>query len=115
MVVWFALGMLNYVNRLEDVQICNMTGKEVQVDTPGRFGSVSSIAEALPTVTELNGLSRSKCLGGENEEPKNSRRPRLPRFSKEDPLTERVMSAMWQYILTYRLADEEKLDETPIW
>lgn len=87
----------------------------MQVDAPGRFGSAASIAEALPTVTDVNGFPQSKFLGGENEELQNSLRPRLPLFSMEDPLMERVMAAMWQYILTYRLADEEKLDETPIW
>lgn len=94
---------------------CNRVGMELQVDAPGRLGSLASIAEALPTVTDLNGFPRSKVLGGETEELQNSLRPRLPLFSKEDPLMERVMSAMWQYIMTYRLADEEKLDETPIW
>lgn len=88
-----------------------MVGMELQVDSPGRFGSLASIAEALPTVTDVNGFPRSKALEGETEK----LRPRLPHFSKEVSLTDRVMSAMWQYISTYRLADEEKLDETPIW
>ncbi|KAG0585973.1 hypothetical protein KC19_2G053400 [Ceratodon purpureus] len=86
-----------------------------QVDITRRLGSAASIAEALPFVTELNGHPRDKFVGGGDEELNSNRRPRLPQFSKEDPLIDRVMSAMWQYILTYRLADEEKLDETPIW
>jgi tubulin--tyrosine ligase-like protein 12 len=93
----------------------NRTGTEVQVDTPGRLGSAASIAEALPAVTELNGQPRGKFMGRGDEELNGNLQPRLPVFSKEDPLIERIMSAMWQYILTYRLADEEKLDETPIW
>lgn len=86
-----------------------------QVDIPGRLGSAASVAEALPAVTELNGHPRDKFMGGGDEELNGNLRPRLPVFSKEDPLIERIMSAMWRYILTYRLADEEKLDETPIW
>ena len=87
---------------------------ELQVDTPGRLGSAASIAEALPTVTELNGHPRDKFIRGRDKELNGYLQPRLPVFS-EDPLIERITSAMWQYILTYRLADEEKLDETPIW
>lgn len=84
----------------------------MQVDVPGPFGSAASIVEALPDLQELNGMSLSKISEGEEL---NVLRPRLPVWSKEDSLVERVMNAMWQYILTYRLADEEKLDETPIW
>lgn len=87
----------------------------MQVDAQGRLGSAASIAEALSNVTELNGLPRDSFMGGGDEEPNSKLRPRLPHFSKEDPLIDRIMSTMWQYILTYRLADEEKLDETPIW
>nr|XP_024379358.1 tubulin--tyrosine ligase-like protein 12 [Physcomitrium patens] len=89
--------------------------KSLQVDIPGPLGNASSIAEALPFVLELNGRSRDKFLGEENNDTMSNLEPRLPMFSKEEPLIERVMSAMWQYINTYRLADEEKLDETPIW
>lgn len=41
--------------------------------------------------------------------------PRLPEWSSEESLAERVISAMWLYLMTYRLADEEKIDETPVW
>jgi len=41
--------------------------------------------------------------------------PRLPEWSPEEPLAERVIGAMWLYLMTYRLADEEKIDETPVW
>ena len=41
--------------------------------------------------------------------------PRLPEWSPEEPLAERVIGAMWLYLMTYRLADEENIDETPVW
>jgi len=41
--------------------------------------------------------------------------PRLPEWSPEESLTERVIGAMWLYLMTYRLADEEKIDEPPVW
>jgi len=41
--------------------------------------------------------------------------PRLPEWSPEESLAERVIGAMWLYLMTYRLADEEKIDETPVW
>lgn len=42
-----------------------------------------------------------------------SLRPRLPTWQPGEPLVERVLRAMWQLVNTYRLATEEKLDETP--
>lgn len=41
--------------------------------------------------------------------------PQLSEWSSEEPLAERVIGAMWLYFMTYRLADEEKIDETPVW
>lgn len=41
--------------------------------------------------------------------------PRLPAWDSGESLVERVMSAMWLYMMTYRLADEEKIDETSVW
>lgn len=41
--------------------------------------------------------------------------PRLPEWSADQPLADRVLSAMWLYLMTYRLANEEKIDETSVW
>jgi tubulin--tyrosine ligase-like protein 12 len=41
--------------------------------------------------------------------------PRLPEWTPDEPIHDRIISAMWQYLMTYRLADEEKLDETSVW
>lgn len=41
--------------------------------------------------------------------------PHLPKWTPEEPLADRVINAMWLYLMTYRLADEEKIDETSVW
>ncbi len=87
----------------------------MQVDIPGPFGSAVSIGEALPNLYQLNGMSLSKILEGDKQFLTSDLKPRLHIWSPKEPLLEQVMSAMWQHVLTYRLADDEKLDETPIW
>lgn len=42
-------------------------------------------------------------------------RPRLPEWTAEETLADRIINAMWLYLMTYRLADEEKIDETSVW
>lgn len=42
-------------------------------------------------------------------------KPRLPEWTAEEPLSDRVIDAMWLYLMNYRLADEEKIDETSVW
>ncbi|KAH9562882.1 hypothetical protein CY35_05G094600 [Sphagnum magellanicum] len=92
-----------------------VTLQSLQVDIPGPFGSAVSIGEALPNLYQLNGMSLSKILEGDKQFLTSDLKPRLHIWSPKEPLLEQVMSAMWQYVLTYRLADDEKLDETPIW
>lgn len=41
--------------------------------------------------------------------------PRIPELNPDDTLVDRVLDAMWLYALNYRLADDEKLDETSLW
>ena len=41
--------------------------------------------------------------------------PRLPEWTAGEPISDRVISAMWLFLMTYRLADEEKVDETSVW
>ncbi|KAE8682930.1 hypothetical protein F3Y22_tig00111234pilonHSYRG00209 [Hibiscus syriacus] len=60
------------------------------------------------SVSDLFGLLKAfYCL--------QSLEPRLPEWTAGEPLVDRVLNAMWLYLMTYRLADEEKLDETPVW
>ncbi|KAG6431653.1 hypothetical protein SASPL_109735 [Salvia splendens] len=92
----------------------NLTALEV--DIPGPLGeSAVEIIEALPALSELNGLSTSKILESEKSIADSVLKPRLPEFNAEESLTDRVINAMWLYLMTYRLADEEKIDETSVW
>ncbi|GJN30454.1 hypothetical protein PR202_gb18762 [Eleusine coracana subsp. coracana] len=87
-----------------------------QVDIPGPLGnSAISIIEALPNLSLLNGLNTSSIIEGGKHIVDSALQPRLPEWSSEEPLAERVIGAMWLYLMTYRLADEEKIDETPVW
>lgn len=86
------------------------------MDIPGPLGgSAIEILESLPNVSELNGISASKILETGKHVIDSVLLPRLPEWTPDEPLADRIISAMWQYLMTYRLADEEKLDETSVW
>lgn len=86
------------------------------MDIPGPLGeSAVQILESLPNVSVLNGVNASKVLETEKDVVDSALQLRLPEWSEEEPLTDRVISAMWLYLMTYRLADEEKIDETSVW
>lgn len=85
------------------------------MDIPGPLGeSAVYIIEALPTLSELNGLSTSKIIESEKSIADSKLKPRLPEFNAEESLTDCVINSMWLYLMTYRLADEEKIDETSV-
>ena len=87
-----------------------------QVDIPGPLGnSAISIIESLPNLSVLNGVNSSSIIESGKHIVDSALQPRLPEWSPEESLTERVIGAMWLYLMTYRLADEEKIDETPVW
>lgn len=87
-----------------------------QVDIPGPLGgSAAEILESLPNITELNGISASKILETGKHVIDSMLVPRFPEWTADEPLAARIISAMWQYLMTYRLADEEKIDETSVW
>lgn len=88
----------------------------MQVDIPGPLGeSAIEILESLPSLSVLNGVSASKILDDGKHVIDSILQPRLPEWTADQPLTDRVLSAMWLYLMTYRLADEEKIDETSVW
>ncbi|KAL5698256.1 hypothetical protein ACHQM5_029320 [Ranunculus cassubicifolius] len=87
----------------------------LEVDIPGPLGSAIEIIEALPTLSSLNGVPASKVLEARLHATDTALQPRLPEIDPNDSLADRVISAMWLYLMTYRLADEEKLDETSVW
>lgn len=90
--------------------------RNFQVDIPGPLGgSAIEILEALPNISELNGISSSKILETGKQVIDSVLLPRLPEWTPDEPLADRIINAMWQYLMTYRLADEEKLDETSVW
>lgn len=86
------------------------------MDIPGPLGeSAVEILESLPSLSQLNGVDSSKILETGKHVIDSVLRPRLPDWSPEEPIADRVLSAMWLYLMTYRLADEEKIDETSVW
>ncbi|TKY72867.1 Tubulin--tyrosine ligase protein 12 [Spatholobus suberectus] len=88
----------------------------LEVDIPGPLGgSAIEILESLPNISELNGISASKILETGKHVIDSMLLPRLPEWTPDEPLADRIINAMWHYLMTYRLADEEKLDETSVW
>ena len=60
-------------------------------------------------------MSTSDILENDRHVIDSALQPRFPEWKTSDSLPDRVISAMWSYLMTYRLADEEKIDETPVW
>lgn len=90
--------------------------QSLEVTVPGPLGSSAlEIIESLPNISELNGLKIAMILEEDECSKICNLEPRLPEWLHKEPLDERVLKAMWSYLMMYRLADEEKLDETPIW
>lgn len=86
------------------------------MDIPGPLGeSAIEIIESLPKLSELNGVNVSKILATGKHVIDSMLQPRLPEWTAEEPLADRIINAMWIYLLTYRLANEEKIDETSVW
>ncbi|BAT80043.1 hypothetical protein LR48_Vigan04g014200 [Vigna angularis] len=90
--------------------------RSLEVDIPGPLGRRAiDILESLPNISELNGIDTSKILETGKHVIDSMLLPRLPEWTPDEPLADRIINAMWQHVMTYRLADEEKLDETPVW
>lgn len=88
----------------------------LQVDIPGPLGtSAIQILELLPSISKLNGVDKSTIVEHGKHVIDSALQPRLPEWTADEPLAERVIGAMWLYLMTYRLADEEKIDETSVW
>ncbi|KAI4335209.1 hypothetical protein L6164_013878 [Bauhinia variegata] len=90
--------------------------RSLEVDIPGPLGgSAIQILEYFPNISELNGVTASKILEAGKHVIDSVLLPRLPEWTANEPLADRIISAMWQYLMSYRLADEEKIDETSVW
>ncbi|KFK43033.1 hypothetical protein AALP_AA1G070000 [Arabis alpina] len=88
----------------------------LEVDIPGPLGtSAVKILEALPNFSLLNGVDTAKVFENGKHVVDSVLEPRLPELNPEDSLVDRVLGAMWLYVMTYRLANEEKIDETSLW
>ncbi|XP_072978596.1 uncharacterized protein [Typha angustifolia] len=88
----------------------------MEVDIPGPLGnSALKILEGLPNLSSLNGVSASNIIESGKHVIDSVLQPRFPEWTPSEPLADRVIGAMWLYLMTYRLADEEKIDETPVW
>nr|GLL20714.1 tubulin--tyrosine ligase-like protein 12 [Ipomoea trifida] len=88
----------------------------LEVDIPGPLGeNAVRIVEALPNLSVLNGVSTSKISESGKSVVDSMLLPRLPEWTAGDPIADRIINAMWLYLMTYRLADEEKIDETSVW
>ncbi|ESQ33251.1 hypothetical protein EUTSA_v10003638mg [Eutrema salsugineum] len=88
----------------------------LEVNLPGPLGnSAVEILESLPNLSLLNGVDTSKIVENGKHVVDTLLPPRLPEPNPEDSFADRVLGAMWSYLMTYRLADEEKLDETSLW
>uniref|UniRef100_A0A803MG33 Tubulin--tyrosine ligase-like protein 12 SET-like domain-containing protein n=1 Tax=Chenopodium quinoa TaxID=63459 RepID=A0A803MG33_CHEQI len=87
----------------------------LEVDIPGPLGeSALEILDSLPNLFLLNGTKATKIFDMDKHVVDSVLQPRLPEWNPDDPLADRVLNAMWLYLMTYRLADEEKIDETSV-
>ncbi|GMH16581.1 hypothetical protein Nepgr_018422 [Nepenthes gracilis] len=88
----------------------------LEVDIPGPLGdSAVEILRFLPNLFSLNGVKASKVFETEKHVVDSMLQPRFPEVTPWDSLADCVLNAMWLYMMTYRLADEEKIDETSVW
>ncbi|XP_019052172.1 PREDICTED: uncharacterized protein LOC104591044 [Nelumbo nucifera] len=88
----------------------------LEVDIPGPLGGDAlEILQSLPNLSQLNGVNASKIIEAGKHVIDSMLLPRIPEWTANEPLVDRVINAMWLYLMTYRLADEEKIDETSVW
>ncbi|EFH65406.1 predicted protein [Arabidopsis lyrata subsp. lyrata] len=88
----------------------------LEVDIPGPLGNNAlEILASLSNLSLLNGVDTAKIFENGKHVIDSMLQPRIPELNPEGTLVDRVLDAMWLYALNYRLADEEKLDETSLW
>ncbi|CAH9098466.1 unnamed protein product, partial [Cuscuta europaea] len=89
--------------------------RSLEVDIPGPLGeNAFRIFEELPYLAVLNGVSTSRIYESGKSVLGSMLRPRIPEWKAGEPIPDRITDAMWLYLMTYRLADEEKIDETSV-
>ncbi|XP_010428834.1 PREDICTED: tubulin--tyrosine ligase-like protein 12 [Camelina sativa] len=106
----------NSVGELFEVLQLFPSLSSLEVDIPGPLGdNALEILEALSKLSLLNGVDTAKILENGKLVIYAMLQPRIPEPNPEDTLVDRVLGAMWLYAMNYRLADEEKLDESSLW
>lgn len=122
------MPLLNYLNLRENPLDCDTRSnllevlrsfpnlQSLEITIPGPLGrNGMEILESLPNISELNGFKAAKFLEKGESVVVGNLEQRLLEWSSKEPVEERILRAMWAYLSMYRLCDEEKLDETPIW
>ncbi|XP_019094148.1 PREDICTED: tubulin--tyrosine ligase-like protein 12 [Camelina sativa] len=106
----------NSVGELFEVLQLFPSLSSLEVDIPGPLGdNALEILEALSKLSLLNGVDTAKILENGKLVIDAMLQPRIPEPNPDDTLVDRVLGAMWLYAMNYRLADEEKLDESSLW
>jgi tubulin--tyrosine ligase-like protein 12 len=106
----------NSVGELLEVLKLFPSLSSLEVDIPGPLGiNALEILESLSNLSLLNGVDTAKILETGKHVVDSMLQPRIPELNPDDTLVDRVLDAMWLYALNYRLADDEKLDETSLW
>ncbi|CAD5317472.1 unnamed protein product [Arabidopsis thaliana] len=106
----------NSVGELLEVLKLFPSLSSLEVDIPGPLGNNAlEILESLSNLSLLNGVDTAKILETGKHVVDSMLQPRIPELNPDDTLVDRVLDAMWLYALNYRLADDEKLDETSLW
>ncbi|XP_010416704.1 PREDICTED: tubulin--tyrosine ligase-like protein 12 isoform X3 [Camelina sativa] len=106
----------NSVGELFEVLQLFPSLSSLEVDIPGPLGdNALEILEALSKLSLLNGVDTAKILENGKLVIDAMLQPRIPEPNPEDTRVDRILDAMWLYAMNYRLADEEKLDESSLW
>ncbi|KAI3966072.1 hypothetical protein MKW92_040609 [Papaver armeniacum] len=82
-------------------------------DNAGCFDDTNCVTDLLKFLKQFTTLRTLKKQ--ESMLIDTALQPRLPKWTRDDSLVDRVINAMWLYLMTCRLADEEKIDETSVW
>ncbi|KAI5084656.1 hypothetical protein GOP47_0000825 [Adiantum capillus-veneris] len=89
--------------------------RTLEIAIPGALGKTGiDILESLPNLSMLNGVEAIRIME-QGRDLVGNLEQRFPQWSAMDSAEDRVLCAMWTYLMNYRLCDEEKLDETPVW
>ena len=88
--------------------LCSLEG-----DIPDSLGgSVTNIQDSFPSNSQLIGMCATQILETRKHVVDSLHLPRFPEWTADEPRSNHSTHTMWQYLLTNRVADEEKFEET---